>query len=303
MSHKKTPEQFQEEITNIYSGEVVLLTPYTKLREKILVRYCSCGHEQMKAPSKLLAGQGCGLCKFKKLSETKTRSQQEYIDALKQRGIAVDVLSEYTGRVNKITVRNQACGHVYSANAGNILRGSGCPICHGMKDTKMFIDAIEQKYPGEYTIIGEYKNNRTPIKVTHKCGYTWEVIPKDLLRSIRCPNCIKSKGELFVKNFLDSAGLSYKCQHIFPECRDSKPLPFDFVVEKDNHLFAIEFDGSQHFGNSNYWGDHLQRSKISLHDRLKNEYCTQHNIPLLRIPYWWLRSDRAKNELKSFLMC
>lgn len=297
---RKTDKQFNQEINDIYGNTLEILGKYKNNKEKILVKYKQCGHTEMKAPIKLLAHQGCGKCKGKLISASKIKSKEKYEKDLKSKGIDwIKIDGDYNGVKKKINVINLKCNHTYEVNAGNLLRGSGCPICHGMKDTNKFVCEIEEKYPGKYTIIGKYVNNRTPIRVKHICGYEWQVIPKDLLRAERCPKCIISKGELFVGNYLNENGLKYLPQYKFEDCKDVLPLPFDFVVFQKEGIKLIEFDGIQHFSNKSSMFDY---EKIKNHDEIKNKYCREHNIPLLRIPYWWMRNNKAKTELDKFLL-
>lgn len=72
-----------------------------------------------------------------------------------------------------------------------------------------------------------------------------------------------------------------------PGCNSlsENPLKFDFQV--GNYL--IEYDGEQHFIPQSF-GDtkisaELKLKTTQLHDKIKNEYCIKHNIPLIRIPY------------------
>jgi hypothetical protein len=61
----------------------------------------------------------------------------------------------------------------------------------------------------------------------------------------------------------------------------------------------IEYDGIQHY-KSNGWGEEkFQQQKLK--DSLKNKYCKENNIKLLRIPYYEtninkLLSDEFKSE-------
>lgn len=73
----------------------------------------------------------------------------------------------------------------------------------------------------------------------------------------------------------------------FPDCRDQKTLPFDFYLPGYNLI--IEYDGRQHTDPNAGWGD-LKGGKygynyIHRHDLMKNQYCKDNNINLLRIPY------------------
>lgn len=296
MSKRKTNEEFKTELDTIFNGEVELLSEYTCNKVKVLVRYKACGHKQLKLPTKLLLGQGCGQCKGKAISKSKTKSTENFKEELRSLNIDVELLGEYKGTKEKIKIRNNKCGHEYLVSPTNLLHGSGCPVCHGFKDTEKFIEIINQKYPNEYQVKGEYINNKTPILVKHKCGFEWSVNPKDLLREPRCPKCIRSKGERFVADFLKEHNIDYVPQFSFDDCKYINVLKFDFKVEVNGQTRLIEFDGSQHFGKGRY-----HTEDVEIRDNIKNQYCESHNIPLLRIPYWWSRNDRAIRELKKFL--
>ena len=205
MTAKKKPEVFEAEVRKVWGDRAVLLTPYTRSADKVLVRFTECGHECWKNPNKLLVGQGCGVkeCHYGLLSRNKTRSTDQFASDLASKGLRYELLSEFQGIAKKITVRNLACGHVYSAQAGNILNNeSGCPVCHGWKDTEGFDALLKAKYGDAYVVLGKYVNNRTPILVRHSCGYQWEVGPKQLIRRECCPNCNKSAGERNIERFL-----------------------------------------------------------------------------------------------------
>ena len=294
MSVKKTKEQFIKELAD---DNIEVLGEYTGTHNKILIKYKDCGHEEEKQPIKLLKGQRCGKCKGKSISIAKTKLKEQFQMDLLQSGIHnITLIGDYTGVKCKVTVYNSCCGHVYDALPGNILNGVGCPICYGHKDTEGFVKAINDKYPNEYVVLGEYVNNRTKIQVKHKCGHEWSVTPKDLLKDIRCPRCMMSKGEHYISEFLTRHNVTFTPQYRFDDCRDIQPLPFDFMIEVNGEIRLIEFDGSQHYEKTKY-----HNSKVLLHDEMKNKYCHDKGIKLLRIPYWWLRTDKIEKELKVFI--
>jgi hypothetical protein len=60
----------------------------------------------------------------------------------------------------------------------------------------------------------------------------------------------------------------------------------------------IEFDGKQHFGiDGDLWFKSDNYSSRKQRDEIKNEMAKQHNIPLVRIPYW----ERDKITLDMIL--
>ena len=124
------------------------------------------------------------------------------------------------------------------------------------------------------------------------CGGTVYATKSELVNNRRktC-GCIRSNGELAIKELLDNNNICYKREYIFTNLKDQGYLRFDFGILKDNKLqYLIEYDGEFHykFKNNNEWYGHLDSKIIKKHDEIKNNYCIQNNIPLIRIPYWHL---------------
>ena len=61
------------------------------------------------------------------------------------------------------------------------------------KTTEQFIEELKIINP-EITVIGEYVNAVTKIKVKHTCGYQWDTTPTSLLQGSSCPECSKIKA-------------------------------------------------------------------------------------------------------------
>ena len=84
------------------------------------------------------------------------------------------------------------------------------------------------------------------------------------------------------KKYLEKNNILFEQEKWFSDCRDVKPLPFDFYLPDYNTI--IEFDGEQHYKQGHFTHSHL--SYTQAHDVIKNEYCKNNNIRLIRIPYW-----------------
>ena len=305
MSKKKTHEEFLKELKEKNNNQIETLEEYNGLHKKIKVKFLECGHVREMKPSKLLIGQGCGHkdCNDKAISKARlSNSTKAKEDELKKLGY--ELISGYKGMKEMITVKNKKCGHTYTANAANILNGSGCPKCHGFKTTGEFTEQVQKLHGDEYKIIGEYINNRTTVKMIHKnCGNEFNAYPKRILNGKCCPTCYLSSGETLINEFLKNHGIKYERQYRFNDCRNKKPLPFDFAIFQDDKVKLIEFDGQHHYGNSNYWGNDKKagHNKVKEHDKIKDDYCKSKNIELLRIPYWWARNKRMDIELEKFI--
>lgn len=98
-------------------------------------------------------------------------------------------------------------------------------------------------------------------------------------------------------------GLKFEEQKIFQGCENIKPLRFDFFVPDLNT--AIEYDGQQHFEPVDFSGKGIcyaveMFKSILERDRIKDKYCSENNINLLRISYTEYKN--IHNILKEKLM-
>ena len=92
----------------------------------------------------------------------------------------------------------------------------------------------------------------------------------------------------------------------FNDCRfldTNNYARFDFFI---NNQYLLEFDGIQHFESFGYgWFTSEAHQKIIEHDNFKNQWCKEHNIPLIRIPYTHLKRlclEDLKLETSKFLV-
>ena len=100
----------------------------------------------------------------------------------------------------------------------------------------------------------------------------------------RCPYCNESKGEKRINSFLLKNNINYLIQYRFEDCKFKYTLPFDFYLPKYN--CCIEFDGGQHYKIVDWFGGLDGFVDTKIRDTVKNIYCQQNNIKLIRIPYW-----------------
>ena len=82
---------------------------------------------------------------------------------------------------------------------------------------------------------------------------------------------------LFQNNFI------WTKQFSFEDCKDKIPLPFDIAIfnEDFNLSYLIEYDGEQHFHDCGMFDYDITHN----HDIIKNKYCFDNDVPLIRIPY------------------
>ncbi len=124
----------------------------------------------------------------------------------------------------------------------------------------------------------------------------------------RCQKCNKqiSSLEFKTEKFLKENNIIYKKQVKFKKCLYKRELPFDFGIydENNNLILLIECDGRQHFEEINHFKSKDLSPKEALKERklkdnIKNKFCNDNNIKLIRIPYWNFNNDEYIKILKK----
>lgn len=140
-----------------------------------------------------------------------------------------------------------------------------------------------------------------------KCGRRNVIVFGDYLRNgdTKSCGCMNSINESKICQMLDHLGIKYEQQQKFNDLsstgRACDVLPFDIAVYNNNTLlYLIEYDGIQHFEDGHF---HNTLEVTRKNDLIKNKYCFDHNIPLIRIPYdAEYTLDDLKLETTRFLL-
>jgi very-short-patch-repair endonuclease len=164
------------------------------------------------------------------------------------------------------------------------------------KTTEQFINESNIVHDFKYT----YENTnyiKANLKLIINCDYHGEFSQRaqDHLNGVGCPTCCESKGEKLIAKFLKAHNIKFERQKIFNDCRNILPLPFDFYIEK--FRMCIEFDGIQHFEPLKFFGGTDKFDKLQVNDKIKNNYCEDNYIDLVRIKYDQL--DNIENYLND----
>jgi len=180
------------------------------------------------------------------------------------------------------------------------LKGNNCIYCSGLsKNTKNEIVKKSIQVHGDkydYSLV-DYKNNHTKIKIICKIHGIFEQTPKThIYKKYGCPKCNDSKGEIEIKRILESYNILYETQKTFKNCKYKSLLKFDFYLPKYN--CCIEYDGQQHFKPLKFFGGIDEFKKTQIRDKIKNKYCKDENINLLRIKYNDEIMLKIKKEIK-----
>ena len=90
----------------------------------------------------------------------------------------------------------------------------------------------------------------------------------------------ESKGENIIYNFLLKNNINFIRQKTFSDCKYKSLLFFDFFIPAKN--LCIEYDGEFHY--KSIYGK-KQFEELKYRDNIKNLYCKENNIKLIRIAY------------------
>lgn len=241
-------------------------------------------------------GRDCAIYK-KNRTTLESRQAKLYINALsaaEENGYVL--LSNKEDIINNKTYILYICQRhgIHSMRIANFINKKGCPECAKDNNRSLFqlsqdeVDRRIRNLGGVLLNKQDYKNQteKNLLIECFECG-------KPFITSLRnfeqhggqvCSECSnkESLGEKRIRLYLESNNIPFRQYEWFADCRDINPLPFDFYLF--NHNILIEFDGRQHFSETNYFSYSFEKTRQ--HDEIKNNYCHAKGIHLIRIPYW-----------------
>lgn len=93
----------------------------------------------------------------------------------------------------------------------------------------------------------------------------------------------ESKGEHKIRNYLIEQNLKYNLQKKFDDCKNVRPLPFDFYIPKYKTL--IEFNGIQHYEPISHFGGEEQLRIQKKNDAIKKKFAKENGFDFIEISY------------------
>jgi len=235
-------------------------------------------------PYSHLSGRGCGKC-----DRSHKLTLSEYIKK------ATEVHSDkydysktiYNGSSNSVKIICPKHGS-FERVATEHLNGAGCKICDGnsilsKRELKKF---FKELYNNKYNYnLDNYVNVDSIIVVVCPEHGEFETKVKYHKSGHECKRCKKviSKGEEKIAEILNFKCIKYVKEMGFNGCVNKNKLPFDFYLPDYN--ICIEYDGIQHF-EPRFGMSEVDYSGIIKRDKIKDKYCKENNIYLIRIPYY-----------------
>ena len=221
-----------------------------------------------------------------------------------------EIVGTFTKMKDNIEILHKKCNRTFTPIASNMLYNNkkGCRHCYGR--TRKSVDDFNKIFQNnddlkEYSVLSiESKSGHIYGKVRHNCmdcgNHEFYIRLSDMLSAHkqRCPKCKEinreSKAVREIKRFLIKNNIEFEQEKIFESCKNITYLPFDFYIESLNLI--IEYDGIHHFTPNGYITPEKVK-QTQMRDKIKNTWCKDNNINLLRINY---KQDHLK-VLKEYL--
>lgn len=292
------------EVSSKYIGEKFgSLTVLGALRDKKKRRtyfrcLCDCGKETVKFSGHVQDGhtKSCGCLRYAPSNQRKDYSGTKFGHLLAIEPIYEDGKSRYKCRCD--------CGEETIVYLSALLNGQQmCGKCKANLTSQL----NRRDYTGLVSKSGVLFLYPTYSKDYSwywrcKCGYCGSEFDACgtlvWIGQIKSCGCIKSANEEYIKSILEDNQISYKREVTFDECVCISKLRFDFGIYFDDELLGlIEYDGEQHYIPIEHWGGKETLDETKKRDQIKDDYCKNNSIPLLRIPYY-----ESKDNIESIVL-
>lgn len=316
MAKKFTYEDAVDFVTR--NSDAVMLEPEWR-GSAVPIRFrCSCGTEFTTTYNRFQSQnkRTCDACGRRAADAAKRLTLAEVCNMIRQNSDCEYVSGEYKNRKSRIRVRC-SCGEEFETTLDRLLHYNGSGACAkcGIKQRnrlrKHTLESVRETAirRGAELVSKEYQNAHQLLTFRCECGAEFRTTFNRFLTSgkVRCNACsgYESNGEYRIRKWLIANDIPFVAQKTFLGCGSAKrPYFFDFYLPEFN--LCIEFDGRQHFEAVDFSGHQDEDTQaralwdLQCRDLVKDIYCEEHGIGLLRIRYD--ESERIEDILGSTLI-
>jgi hypothetical protein len=292
---KKKHGEYYDYIKSSYNGH--------KSKIKII---CKKHGEFLQNAKYHMNGGGCPKCNCgysKKVNTNKGYSSEDFYKKCNEKhDNKYTYHDDFKGVKNKIKIICEKHGEFLQEGHHHLI-GYGCPKCSldiKKNKTDVFINSANKLHKNkyDYMINDEFVLSNDKVLIKCKLHGLFEQISYVHLCGSGCSLCkTKSRGELFISNYLKENNIEFIREKSITNIK--KGLRFDFYLNKLNTI--IEYDGKHHFLPVKYYGGEKYLESVKINDEVKNQYCINNNIKLIRIPYTQLKKipEILKKELEN----
>jgi Zn finger protein HypA/HybF involved in hydrogenase expression len=263
-----------------------LITEYKGTMQKYPIKCHTHGVWEVSLDNHIIKKSGCPKCKGigfsleEKIEKAKLLHDNKYDYSL---------IEEEIKQKNSYNFICKNCNSIFTNSWDNhINKKQGCPKCNPPGRKKRTIESLIKQvsilntgYEYNWDSYKGYFDNGFQIKC-QKHGWFFQQISNHLMGQ-GCPKCKQSRGEKEIEKFLIKNGIKYETQKTFEGCKSKRMLPFDFYIPSKN--LCIEYDGELHTRSVEFFGVDKSLEKTIKHDKIKNDFCRENSVNLIRISY------------------
>lgn len=270
---------------------------YINTKEKITIK-CKCGNDFETSLFSFIHNNKttCRECSNTRLRKNRTFDFEYVKTYINNTGLKY-ISGEYLNRRSELLILCK-CGEEYISSFEKIKDRQylNCRKCRNKKisssqtkDHHIFVTEVFNILGEEFRVIGNYKKDGEKIRMKHlKCNTEYESTPSNILRGRGCPKCKTSHLEKTIERYLIENSIKYETQKTFEGLKNRKKLRMDFYLNDYN--ICIEADGRQHFESVDIFGGEKTFTETQKRDIIKDNFCRDNEIKMIRIPYYDLRN-------------
>ena len=198
---RKTNDKFVEDLKEV-NPNIKPLEEYDGANEEIKVKCLKCNHIWKTTPDRLVRRKiGCPKCALVSRSIATRKTNEEFLEELKQINPNIEPLDDYVNYNTEIRFKCNTCGNIWRASPHRIFKTkhicNKCAIKKGAELCSKTLRKSNSKFIEELKIVNpniepleDYMGLYTKIKFKCKvCDTEWENKPSCVLRGSGCPKC------------------------------------------------------------------------------------------------------------------
>lgn len=265
---------------------------------------------------KLKFGKPCRLSneEFLKKAREIHGDLYEYLDNVEDRKYKND----------KIRIKCKRCGRIFKQTVAIHLRGSGCRVCNmkyrditnislaGKKKVipfNEFVRRCREIHGDRYEYFEDsYTGTKNNVKI--RDTVTGDIFYQNAFNHYHGqnnPNLKSSHGELHIEKWLKEnfQGIYQKEVTIKGVIagRNTDNVRIDFVLNLNNQVYWIEYNGIQHYKYSEFFHNSLEDfEKQKIRDNNVRNYSNENNTILIEIPYTYSTFEDISTILKEIII-
>jgi hypothetical protein len=198
----------------------------------------------------------------------------------------IPTFHSYTGNRQKIEVICKKDKHSSIKSISHILDNVGCSHCSKKYkcNKQEWINICNEIHKNKYDYSNsEYFNTNSKVIIFCPIHGDFKQIARSHKNGAGCKKCNRSLGEQIISDILNKNNITHICEKNFEGLIYKSKLYFDFFLPKYN--LCIEFDGLQHNYAYEFFGGEDALKERKIRDLIKNNYCIDNNIKLVRLSY------------------